>query len=221
MGKEEDATLLRNQVRIFIQNLKSRDAYLNAENSTDFALILTQRAEKLFGKKEIKNNVSEFFTDEFEYGSALTLSEGEIERNVRIREINDSMVTLLAYLDFHIGDPIAMELFSDTLGQAREVLKQNMTICSVLLCRLTLEQSLRRLCEKNNIEIEPNEKASSLKDKLRKPDGILELHEIKEVDSKLTFENKVLHGEFKASMEEAQKLIDWTEKFIMRFLAGS
>lgn len=218
---EEDISLFRNQVRAFIQNLKCSDAYLNAENSTDFALILIQRAEKIFGKREMKDNVSEFFTDEFEHDSLFLFSDGEIERNARIKEISDSMITLLAYLDFHIGDPIAMELFSDTLGQAREVLKRDMAICSVLLCRLTLEQSLRRLCEKNNIEIEPNEKASSLKDKLKKPEGILEVHEWKEVDTKLTFENKVLHGEIKASTEETGKLIDWTEKFITHFLAGS
>ena len=204
-------------MRTFISNLKSDFAYLNAENNTDFASTVLNRAERIFGKKEIKENVSEFYADDLHSPAS---GIGKAECLVRTKQLLDSMTTLLSYLDYHLGDPVAMELFSDTLAQAREVLKQDMTICSVLLCRITLEQSLRRLCEQNNIEFEPNEKASSLKDKLRKPAGILEVHESKELDAKLTFENKVIHKDIEASREEAEKLIEWTDKFIVHFLEG-
>lgn len=201
-----------------MSNLKTDHAYLNARNNTDFASTLLERAERIFGKKEVKENVSEFYTD---YLSDPASGAGKIGCLARTKELIDSMTTLLSYLDYHMGDPVAMELFSDTLAQAREVLKQNMTVCSVLLCRITLEQSLRRLCERNNIEFEPNEKASSLKDKLRKPAGILEAHVSKELEAKLIFENKVIHKDIEPSVEEVEKLIEWTDKFIAHFLEGS
>jgi len=205
-------------VGTFLSNLKTDYAYLNAANNTDFAYTILDRAQRAFGKKEIEENVSDFYGDDLH---SPTSSAGKNECIERTKQLIDSMTTLLSYLDYHLGDPVAVELFSDTLAQAREVLKQDMTICSVLLCRVTLEQSLRRLCERHNIKFEPNEKASSLKDKLRKPDGILEVHESKEVDARLTFENKVIHKDIEASREEAERLIEWTEKFIAHFLERS
>ena len=63
-------------------------------------------------------------------------------------------------------------------------------------------------------------KCSSLKDKLRKPTGILEPYEAKELEAKLMFANKVIHKEIGAKREDVEPLIDWTEKFTERFLGG-
>jgi hypothetical protein len=214
----EDLSLLRNQVRTFISNLRSQGSYLSAENNTSFALAIVKKAERIFGKQEIKENISDFYTDDLHSPASVI---GRTECLSRTVQLLNSMTTLLSYLDYHLGDPVAMELLSDTLSQARLVLKQDMVICSVLLCRVTLEQSLRRLCERNNIEFEPNEKASSLKDKLRKPAGVLEAYEAKEVEAKLMFENKVIHKEIEAQKEDAAALIEWTDKFIAHSLEGS
>lgn len=213
----EDLSLFRNQVRTFKTNLMTKYAYLNATKNTDFASAVLTKAERVFGKKEIKENVSEFDTDLLRSPSSGTT--GELECIARTQELIDSMTTLLSFLDYHLGDPVAMELLSDTLDQARVVLKQNMTVCSVLLCRITLEQSLRRLCERNNIEFEPNEKASSLKDKLGKAD-VLQAHESKELEARLIYTNKVVHKDIEASREDVVELIEWTDRFTSHFLEG-
>jgi hypothetical protein len=216
--KTDDLMLYRNQVRVFINNLKTPEAFLNAPQNTEFAIIIYNKAIDFFGEEEIEENVSDFGEDD---PPALTSRTGQQLCFQRTKEILDSMTTLLAYLDFHFGDPIAMELFTDTLSQAQEVLNQGMSICSILLCRITLEQSLRKLCERNNIAIEPKEKAKSLNDKLRKPDGVFEPHLSTEIESKLQFENQVIHNKTTPTKEEAQKYIDWTEAFIKKYIEGN
>ena len=48
---------------MFRFNLETNHAYLNADNNTDFASRLIERAERHFGKKEVRDNVSEFYSD--------------------------------------------------------------------------------------------------------------------------------------------------------------
>ena len=216
LNNRDDLSLFRSQVRIFLSNLNTEESYLNARNNTKFASTIVDKAERIFGKREIKENVSEFYTD---YLHSISTSTDKHDWITRTKELIDSMTTLLSFLDYHLGDPVAMELFSDTLDQAREVLKQNMMVCSVLLCRMTLEQSIHRLCERNNIEYEPNERASSLKDKLGKA-GVLQPHELKELEARLIFGNKVVHKDLEANKEKTKELIDWTDKFVSQFLEG-
>jgi hypothetical protein len=93
----EDLSLFRNQVRTFISNLKSDFAYLNAENNTDFASTVLNRAERIFGKKEIKENVSEFYADDLHSPAS---GIGKAECLVRTKQLLDSMTTLLSYLEY-------------------------------------------------------------------------------------------------------------------------
>lgn len=217
MKKKEDLFLFRNQVRTLYTQLYTDGSFLNADNLTSFAYVLYSRAVGCFGEKEVKNNLPKFSRHQ------LVSTTSSVGRNLglaRIRELMDSMGALLAYLDYKLGDPVALELFSDNLAKAREVLDRDMNICSVLLCRVTLEQSLRRLCDRNHIEYAPNEKASTMAEKLRKPNGILEVHEWKELDARLTLENKVIHNETSATKDMAKELIEWTERFIDHYLEG-
>jgi len=215
--RRNDLLLLRNQVRVFINNLKTQNAFVNATQNTEYAETILNRAIDFFGEEEIDENVSNFETDYIPAPYTKIGPPLSIERN---KQILDSMTTLLSYMDFHLGDPIAMELFTDTLSQAQEVLNQGMSICSILLCRITLEQSLRKLCDRNNIITEPNERAKRMNEKLKKPDGIFEPHLSTEIESKLQFENQVIHNKIAPTKDEAQKYIDWTEAFIGKYVGG-
>jgi hypothetical protein len=214
---EEDPFLLKNQVRHHLSRLRKENAYLNANKLTDFSDLLVKRAIHCFGEDQINKNIPAFGR---EYVHDPINPILRFDAVSRIQALIDSMSALLSYLEYELGDPMALELFSNTMSQAESALERDMTVCSVLLCRITLEQSLRRLCERLGMVTSPDERAASLAQKLRKPEGILELHKWKELDAKLTLANKIIHNEEKATKEMAKDLIDWTNRFIDHYLEG-
>jgi hypothetical protein len=136
----------------------------------------------------------------------------------KIREIDASMTGLLGYLDLKLRDPIAAELFHDDISQAREFLKQDVPLCcSAALCRLALEQSLRRICERNQIPYEIHEKTEKLLTELQKKE-IFRPYEIEKIRSMYGLAGEIIHGSRdKKDKDEVNELIDFAEKFIDQY----
>jgi len=208
----QDKMLLENQVREFLRVLDQGSGMEIASKHLDFAKRNLVNAFDYFGEEEVTANIILF-------GRSRVKDKTATARD-RIQEIKASMRTLLSFIDFKLGDPIAAEIISDTLSQARIALKQNMIICAVLLCRLTLEQTLRRLCDRKNIQYAQTELAGSLVQKLRKPKGIFENYVWRDIEAKLALENPVIHNDAKIDEDKVLELIIWTEKFVNQWLEG-
>lgn len=213
MPNTSEIVLLRNQVKTLLQQLqlhKKEETDDISNDATDLAYNLLKNAKNLFDPDEIRTSVGTFDRDHVSLDTARS--------HQRIRVLIMAMDTLLSYIDTKIGDPVAVELITNTIDKAKETLKDGHTICAVLLCRIALEQSLRRLCDKLSIEYAFNEPASRLLQKLREPNGPLVKGIWKEADARLTKENEIIHGDIQTNNEETLDIIHWTERFISKYL---
>lgn len=204
-----DKLLLRNQVKALLRQLESRGAPRNATKLSGVAATILARACESFDRSEIEDYVTTFSFD-FAF-------DGSRHAQERVLQLHDSMSLLSAYIDFKIGDPVAAELLTDTLREARALHKQGHLVCSALLCRLPLEQALKRMCDQRGIEYETTERAARLNEKLYKK-GILEKSEWKDVDMRLTTENDIIHGNSTPNDKDILELLEWTGRFIANWL---
>ena len=139
----------------------------------------------------------------------------EIERS---KTLALSLACLVTYIDSKIGYPEAQELVTDTLGQAARALDEGYAPCSALLCRVALEQSLRSLCELNNVDYEIGDMVGSINDKLRNK-GIYNKPLWREIQSKLDLLNGPIHGLEGINEREISRMITWIDSFIKNNLS--
>lgn len=210
MVSHDDRTILRSQVKSLLNQIYSKNSPYMADELTECAESLQARAKKYFGVKDIEELTSDFAT--------FSVTSGSSSSKERIVQLSASMNMLLSFLDMKIGDPVAVELLTDTIDKARQALRDRYIPCAVLLCRVALEQSFRRLCDRHNIEYALTEGASSLAQKLREPAGPFDKTVWKTIDANITAMNVIIHPDTKGTVEQATELINWAEKIIERYI---
>ena len=128
-------------------------------------------------------------------------------------------ISLLSFLDHHLGDPIARSLVGDSIQNARWASKQGLPLCAVMLCRVAQEQTMKRVCERYSIQFPPDIQPGALAQLLRKEKGgPLESHQYKELESKITLEGRALHDRTQPTQDDVTELIEWTERFVDKWL---
>ncbi|MFW9945116.1 MAG: hypothetical protein ACFFB7_08970 [Candidatus Sifarchaeia archaeon] len=195
--------LLKHQIESLLSSIKHMKDYDKAPTTLKLQLVrLFKEATALFGKDV-----------------ARLTAEPPSPSNHNVVTLRVSAQSLYRYLDLRLGDPVARELVGNEVEMARLSLKQGFLVCAVLMCRVAVEQTMRRLCEHKGIEHPPTAQPSTLAQSLRKENGgPLEKYQWKELDSRLTFEGEVLHSRTKPTEGEVTDLIAWTDKFIDKAL---
>ena len=137
----------------------------------------------------------------------------------RLADLMSCARSLLDFLDFKLRDPVAFRVIENGIESAKWALNQELLPYSVLICRLLKEQTMKRLCDRNGIEYPPSIQPGTLADNLRKEKGgPFEKHQWMELQSKLTYEGDVIHGKITPGRGDVSGLIDWTDRFIERWL---
>lgn len=203
LSPERRGMLLKHQVESLLLSIKHmEDDDLSPTTLKSQLVRLFEEATKLFG-----DDVARLTAEPPEY------------RHDKVVALRVSAQSLYRYLDLRLGDPVARELVGNEVEMARLSLKQGFLVCAVLMCRVAIEQTMRRLCEHNGIEHPPTVQPSTLAQSLRKENGgPLEKYQWKELDSRLTFEGEVLHSRVKPTESDVTDLIAWTDKFIDKAL---
>jgi hypothetical protein len=198
---ESKRTLLRTQVESLLKTIN------HLEDSERAPPQVLPHLEGLFkeAKRIFDDDVAKFVVHPPSYGFA--------------GGIRASATSLLSYLDHHLGDPIARSLVGDAIQNARWASKQGLPLCAVMLCRVAQEQTMKRLCERYSIQYPPGILPGALAQLLRKDKGgPLESHQLNDLESKITFEGQVLHDRTQPTQEDVAELIEWTERFVDRWL---
>lgn len=114
---------------------------------------------------------------------------------------------------FEIKALISAEILDDFLEQAEVLFKNGYHIPAASLTGAVLEDSLRKICEKNSIEIPEKTKIDSLNSELAKA-GIYNKLVQKEITAKADIRNNADHGHFdKFTKDDVADMIKWIRRF--------
>lgn len=114
---------------------------------------------------------------------------------------------------FDVRTLISAELLGDFLEQAEILLYEGYFIPAASLAGAVLEDSLRKLCELNDIEIPSKTKIDKLNIALAK-EGVYNKLVQKEITAKADIRNNADHGHYKEfSKEDVKDMITWIQRF--------
>jgi len=114
---------------------------------------------------------------------------------------------------FEIRALVSAEILDDFLEQAEILLKNGYYIPAASLIGAVLEDSLRKICEKNSIEVPEKTKIDTLNIELAKA-GIYNKLVQKEITAKADIRNNADHGNFdKFSKDDVEDMIKWIRRF--------
>jgi hypothetical protein len=114
---------------------------------------------------------------------------------------------------FDIKALISAEILDDLLEQAETLQKNGYHIPAASLAGAVLEDSLRKICEKNNIETPNETKIDSLNTSLAKSGAYSKLVQ-KEITAKADIRNNADHGHFdKFTKTDVEEMIKWIRRF--------
>lgn len=113
---------------------------------------------------------------------------------------------------------VRAEIFEDFLSMAEYLLSEGYYVPAASLVGGVLEDSLRKLCGKNNISYPDKTKINSLNTDLAKA-GIYNALVSKEIIAKADIRNNADHGKAKEFTEQDVKnMVEWVRRFIIDYL---
>jgi len=121
---------------------------------------------------------------------------------------------------FDLKSLISAELLGDFLEQAETLLTENYYVPAASLAGATLENSLRKLCEKNGIEVPEKTKIDKLNVELAKA-GVYNKLTQKEITAKADIRNNADHGHVdKFTKDDVNDMIKWVRRFESEYLCS-
>lgn len=119
---------------------------------------------------------------------------------------------------FDLRALINAELLGDFIEQAETLLKEGYYVPAASLAGATLEDSLRKLCEKNKIVVPEKTSLDKLNIELARASVYSKLIQ-KEITAKADIRNNADHGNYdKFSKEDVKSMIDWIRRFESEYL---
>ena len=119
---------------------------------------------------------------------------------------------------FEIKALTSAEILDDFLEQAEILLKSDYCIPAASLTGAVLEDSLRKICEKNTIKVPDRTKIDSLNSELAKA-GIYNKLVQKQITAQADIRNNADHGHFdKFTKDDVENMIKWVRRFELEYL---
>ena len=113
---------------------------------------------------------------------------------------------------------VRADLLDDFISQAEMLLKEGYHIPAASLSGAVLEDMLRKLCDKKNIEYPDKTKIESLNVSLAKKNAYNKLVQ-KEITAKAQIRNDADHGRFeKVKPDDVDDMIKWIRRFIRDYM---
>lgn len=123
----------------------------------------------------------------------------------------------LGYLT-KIQDLVSAEIFEDFLSMSEYLLEHNYYIPAASLVGGVLEDSMRKLCDKNNIVYPKETKINNLNTDLAK-NQVYSALVAKEIIAKSDIRNNADHGHYnKFNKQDVKNMVEWVRKFIIDYL---
>lgn len=114
---------------------------------------------------------------------------------------------------------VRAEIFDDFLSMAEYLLEQGYYVPAASLAGGVLEDSLRKLCDKNNISYPEKTKINSLNTDLAKA-TIYSALVAKEITAKADIRNNADHGKVNEfTQQDVKSMIEWIRRFIIEYLS--
>ena len=109
---------------------------------------------------------------------------------------------------------VTKNILDTIIDEARTLLKAKYKDATAIYCRVIIETSMKKLCDKNKITYRKKEKLSTISDKLRK-EGYLTLSEWRQIQAWSDIGNSAAHGKFNEYTEaEVNTMLDGIENFL-------
>lgn len=121
---------------------------------------------------------------------------------------------------FDLRSLISAEILGDFIDQAEELLSKNYYVAAASLSGAVLEDSLRRICEINQIEVPEKTSIEIFNVALVKAEIYNKLKQ-KQITAWADLRNKADHGKFKeVKKDDVGNMIEWVKKFQYEFLGN-
>ncbi|TGK82978.1 hypothetical protein EHQ24_08115 [Leptospira noumeaensis] len=188
-------SLLKNAEELFAGTL-SIATVVYGRNSTQVAYLIDMRNKVANSKYDENSKYSVLFQSTLGYITNLE------------KEINDEMILSLEI-------KISGELFSDFIYMAKESMETGHKDVAVVLASASLEDSLKKLAEYKNINVEGKEMSDIVN--ILKSNEVLSGPQLKVIQSFVKIRNKAFHAEWnKIDTPEVKSLIAFLDEFIIK-----
>lgn len=115
---------------------------------------------------------------------------------------------------------VSAEIFADMLTQCEILLEHDYKDPAAVIIGAVLEDSLRRLCLANSIEVHDRDTLRPLNDKLAKEAVYSKIYRT-EIEAKATLRNDAAHGHFdKYTKADVTAALEFTRRFIEQFFVS-
>lgn len=115
---------------------------------------------------------------------------------------------------------VAKDILGTIIEEARTLLQAKYKDAAAIYCRVILETSLKKLCDKNKITYRKKEKLSTISEKLRKK-GHLNIYEWRQIQAWADIGNSAAHGKFSDYTEDDVKnMLNGIENFLKTKMKG-
>lgn len=109
---------------------------------------------------------------------------------------------------------VSKDILDTIIQEARTLLQAKYKDAAAIYCRVIIETSLKKLCDKNKITYRAKEKLNSISNKLRKK-GYLNLVEWRQIQAWADIGNSAAHGKFSDYTEDDVKnMLNGIENFL-------
>lgn len=125
-----------------------------------------------------------------------------------LEEINSGFLYKIEHL-------ISADFFMSVMDEAEELAKKHHKDPAAVLLRVTIENTLKDLCDREGIVYVPKEKASSLNTKLKQA-GVYAIPMERKIQANLDIGNFAAHGEFsKFSEKDVEDMLDFIKNNLL------
>jgi hypothetical protein len=134
-----------------------------------------------------------------------------------IKAIKDDLTSDL----FNVKALIEAEMFDDFLSQAEYLIDSNYYQPAAVIIGCVLEDGLRKLCFKHDIELSNRPKLDLMNSQLAKQ-GVISKQTQKFITAYSDLRNQAAHGKWNEfTQEDVERFIDWTRSFMERYFPSN
>jgi len=178
------------------------DVFLEWKTNTEQIIVLATGIDSVYHKNFIEN-VKSGHRSHVDFGIGILRALKE--------DLNFGYLT-------NVQNLVIAEIFEDFLSISEYLLVQGYYIPAASLVGGILEDSMRKLCDKNNITYPKETKINSLNTDLAKA-GVYNALVAKEIIAKADIRNNADHGHYdKFNKNDVKNMIDWVRRFIIDYL---
>jgi hypothetical protein len=210
---------------------RGNEIYTNSDtgynfNFNSFEFADEQYSKGIAWKLSTKNILQKVYGERSEYYVLFSKIFSGYSESLKIQYCQENIAQSLGILtsakeEFDLGliqkiiHIVSVEFFDNVLDQAKELLRKGYKDPAAILGRIIIENTLKDLCKRNDIQLREGEGASSLNEKL-KSNHVFTLPQFKLCRTNIELGNDAAHGNFmKYSEHDVSKMFEYIENSLL------